>query len=404
MLRSIIIALLLFGGLYLPTSSNGNLSSSTLMLNSFICFLILGMLFLQNRKINKTVFFIVLGGNIVLWIATLITPFPDLKYGSYVSYLLFFLLCCLNLKDIEIPKSINSFFLVANIINIVMGLAIIFQVEAVHSFIKQNYGAFYDDLVPNMLFKFKPVISFASHSLAGFFLYIFFYLNLQTYKVKNKHIYLLISFIYIYLLFCLKSNAGFMFMLIAVAQLMVYYFLNKRIVAYSIVLIGFMCCWIYSEQVDAFLNMIELTMDQTFSSHSNGVLGRYSDNGNLAGNLDYINEHPFRPIGFGYSPEIFYGDSGIVEYLTRGSVLLVLSMYGALFLFLKNNLYSKKIAYSLFILIVLFEIGFTVLTYGRMLYLLPFVVLYLNSLEQEKEAVSNISKPKKKKIKIRWSA
>ncbi|WP_141493445.1 hypothetical protein [Bacillus thuringiensis] len=193
-------------------------------------------------------------------------------------------------------------------------------------------------------------------------------------------------------------------MLIAVAQLMVYYFLNKRIVAYSIVLIGFMCCWIYSEQVDAFLNMIELTMDQTFSSHSNGVLGRYSDNGNLAGNLDYINEHPFRPIGFGYSPEIFYGDSGIVEYLTRGSVLLVLSMYGALFLFLKNNLYSKKIAYSLFILIVLFEIGFTVLTYGRMLYLLPFVVLYLNSLEQEKEAVSNISKPKKKKIKIRWSA
>lgn len=119
-------------------------------------------------------------------------------------------------------------------------------------------------------------------------------------------------------------------------------------------------------------------MRASFGSTGNGFLGRYSSTGNLQGNFNYLKENYFRPVGFGYSPEIMYVDSGYVEYLTRGTFLLVILIFAGLFLFLRNNLKSKNAAYSLFFIFLLFENGFSGLTYYRTIYLLPFIVLYLN--------------------------
>ncbi len=56
-----------------------------------------------------------------------------------------------------------------------------------------------------------------------------------------------------------------------------------------------------------------------------------------------------------------YVDSGYVEYLTRGTFLLVILIFAGLFLFLRNNLKSKNAAYSLFFIFLLFENGSQVL-------------------------------------------
>ena len=112
-----------------------------------------------------------------------------------------------------------------------------------------------------------------------------------------------------------------------------------------------------------------------------GFLGRYGSQGNNLNNFAYVSAHPFRPVGLTAAGNLFIGDSGPVEYLIRGSVPFVILMYGGLFLFLQRNVRSKADLATLFVAILAIESGFTSLTYLRMLYLLPFAVIYLNSLE-----------------------
>ena len=59
----------------------------------------------------------------------------------------------------------------------------------------------------------------------------------------------------------------------------------------------------------------------------------------LGGNLRYLNEAPFSPIGFTYGPEdLFYGDSGSILMLVRGSLPLLVMVYLAYGRFLVRNL------------------------------------------------------------------
>lgn len=384
MFNTIILVLLLFGGLYLPTSSNAVISNNLLMFNSVILGAALIVMLLNRKRISTLPFFFLFVINLILWFATLTTPFNEIKVGSSLSFFIFSLLCCMNFNKFKTPQGIQKIFLLVNVINIFIGFSIIFQSPNVTEFIRIHYSAYYQELVPNMLMAQKPILTFASHSIAGLFLYLFFYLNLKTYTVRSNYLYLLLSIIYVYFLFALKSNAGYLFMILALIQVLTHLFKNSKKVAYSISFIALILVITYSSEIAMFFKVTSIMVEQSFSSSSNGFLGRYSTEGNLAGNIQYLTEHPFRPIGFGYSTELFFGDSGLIEYLTRGSVLLVVGMYGALFTFLKINLIEKKSAYFIFMLVFLFELGFTILTYGRFLFFLPFVIIYLNYLQAEK--------------------
>lgn len=374
------------------------------MINAAILLVVLYLLFIQNRKFGLWRLYLAMGINAFLWLATVFTPLPELRWGAAIFYLLLSFLFCLDIKNIEGSKFIQLLFLSANLINVFLGFSIILEVQGVADFIKSNYAMFYDDLVPNMIFFHKPVLSFATHSLAGFFMYLFFYMNLQTYKTKNNVLYLLFSLIYICFLIFLKSNTALLFVGIATLQLFVYLFIFKKKMAYWMIFLSVLGCWYYNQEISSFLKVMSYNINQTLTSSTNGIQGRFSSTGSLRDNLNYLGDHPFRPIGFGYSSDLFYGDSGFIEYILRGSLLLAICIYTALFLFLKNNLFSKKTAYALFGLILLFEIGFTGLTYFRTLYLLPFMIIYLNFLEKQKTLPKKHEKKLKKKIKIKWAS
>ena len=67
--------------------------------------------------------------------------------------------------------------------------------------------------------------------------------------------------------------------------------------------------------------------------------------------------------------------------VSRLSAFLLLAVYGGLWLFLVTNLADRRSATWLWVWTVLFEIGFTPLQYFRFVAFVPFLVVYLNSLE-----------------------
>jgi hypothetical protein len=115
-----------------------------------------------------------------------------------------------------------------------------------------------------------------------------------------------------------------------------------------------------------------------------GLRARFSEQGNLAGNLAYLREHPFSPIGLTYgSQRLFYGDSGIVLVLLRGSLPLFLMTYFGFAYLLVRNLRLRGDALWLFAVTFAFEIGYTPLQSFRFTAFLPFAMVYLNDLPNE---------------------
>jgi len=96
--------------------------------------------------------------------------------------------------------------------------------------------------------------------------------------------------------------------------------------------------------------------------------------------LQYLQQHPFSPVGASFREGFMFGDNGPVEYILRGSVLFLLLIYGGLFYFLRRNLILRFHANFLFAAIVLFELGITTLITLRALFLIPVFSVYLNSL------------------------
>ena len=96
--------------------------------------------------------------------------------------------------------------------------------------------------------------------------------------------------------------------------------------------------------------------------------------------LQYLQQHPFSPVGTSFREGLMFGDNGPVEYMLRGSVPFLVLIYGGLFCFLRRNLILRPHAYFLFAVILLFELGITTLITLRALFLIPVFSVYLNSL------------------------
>jgi hypothetical protein len=107
--------------------------------------------------------------------------------------------------------------------------------------------------------------------------------------------------------------------------------------------------------------------------------------------LEYLKSHPFSPVGASIREGLVFGDDGPLEYALRGSIPLLLLVYGGLFYFLRRNLLLKSDAYFLFAAIVVFELGYTTLINIRALYLIPVFCAYLNTLAIDQSSSPAIS-------------
>jgi hypothetical protein len=386
---ALLVALTFLLGLYLPTSYDGVVQRPFTYLNSATLLAICACLLLRpngfgSRLAVANAVFI----NLALVVGTLVSPAHDLVYGVLADYLLLSLVYCLNLRGVASPRVLRGAFILANLLNVAIGVGIVFAVPAVTTFVVDFYSNFYPALVRSAAVDLgKPILTFSTHSLAGFFLYLFFYLNLRSHRAGGHFFFLLAACVNLALCGLLKSNTGYVFLVIGSAQLVAH---GMRRGLPSLLMLtlagGVLALWLSTDALA--WSDLQATVSTTIGSQSNGVLGRYGTTGEQNVNLEFLARHPLTPFGFSLDPRLEIVDSGPIEYVLRGSLPLLLSMYGGLWLFLHSNVLSRREAWTLFVVFVIFEVGFANLVYFRTAFILPFVVVYMNVLQERSPAVA----------------
>jgi len=374
-----LMGLLLVIGFYFPTSMAETISVPLQVITGLMLFPILIALLVRRGGVLSS--FAVVNGlaiNVILLTCTLFSPLTDMAYGGYLSILLLSVLFCVNVKDIQLTPTARRIFDVANAINLTLAALQLLQVPMVTQLLRANYAFGYDELVPLMLQEGKPVLTFGSHSLAGFFFYLLFYVTLQTFIATRSKLNLVFAFCYLALLIPMHSFTALVFTGLAVVQLVLCFQWNKTAIAGLIAAALVVATLVVSPQLvsDFKEDMIEVSQSQ-----GNGLLGRYSEFGGLAANFEFIASHPFRPIGLGKSWRLWYSDSGPAEYILKGSLPLLVAVYMGAFLFFRKNLRSKREALFLYLVFLSFEVGYSNLEYIRTQYFLPFLMVYLNGLK-----------------------
>lgn len=371
-----ICSILLVYGLIAITSLNFKISNKLIFINYFFIYIIFINFIIKVKKFNKMNLIFAIIIMFFLLVFTLTSKFYHYTWGTLLPYLAFVLMIILDIKTLKL-KYIDKYFLVFNCINLIIGFLIIILNKTIINFIAKYYSWGYEELVTNMLLRGKPILWFGSHSLTGLFIFIFYYLCIKTYMIKNKSIYLFFSLGYLVLLISLKSNTSLVFFIIALVYLI------RQIKDRKIMMIIFIGLLIILLNNSIIRNIYNESFRYITNSDKNGIIGRFGAGGALESTLKYIKSNFFNPIGVSYSSELYYTDNGFIINILRGGVIFTISIYVSFYIFLKKNVKFKSAVYIIFISILMFEIGYVTFLYFRTFYILVFIILYLNYLYDE---------------------
>lgn len=391
-LNFIILSLFVLG-VFLPTSINEQILPLLEIVNWSIFILLCTLVILLQQKVNYLSFFLGTGIILTLVLATIISPFQRYAYGAMLPFLGYIVLICIPWKEIGIfsISTAKQVLSLVSIILLIISFFIITKAYDISPFIKNIYSAFYQDLLTIMLdWGRKPVLTFASHSIAGFYYFIFFLLNYKTYRVSKEKKFLFISYLFIFSSLFLRSVTAYTYTAFCVLYILVSNY-KRPVVLYKFFLItGVLTITLALAFKDTFTDLPLTDLISTFSEEGHGVMGRYSSNSTLMPMVKYIAENPLRPVGITNNDDFFFGDSGLLIFWLRGSFLLVVLFYASFYFFLQNNVCSKKDTILIFLSYFLFELGFINLGYFRTVYTLPFIIIYLNTLYSYNDKSSNI--------------
>jgi hypothetical protein len=386
-----IIGSLLVLGFYFPTSIGEQFSTALFGINYLLSLVLLSLLFLEAEDRPSVLVCVSLLSIVpLLFVFTYTSGLHTYTFGTFCGFAVLSVLLITNLREVRFPPYLFHLCMLVNILNILAGLAILAGSDLVKQFLVTHYSVYYPELVPNMLLFRKPVLTFGTHSIAAFFLYLFFYANLQTYRFRGKRLFLLFAFCYLFLTAALLSVSGLI--LAAVGALQLYWFLWSSVRrrwfwgGALLAVLGMIAGFQFLGSVVKNWADVSEGAKSILTWSGGGFLGRLAAGGTLRDSIDYLRYHPFSPVGVADKAGLMFQDSGLVEYLLRGSVILVFLVYGGLFFFLRRSLLSKVDAHWLFLVILGFELGFTALTNFRALYLLPFLVVYLNGLRRSESS------------------
>jgi hypothetical protein len=372
---------LLFFGQFFPTSINAVIQVPLIVLHQALFALLALALLIYQRDAGQGTRVLTAALIIsILVFATVFSPFTTLTPGAIAGFVAFasmYTLSITGLGEMGSPVVFRRILAVSDVITLGLAIIIILGIGPLRVYMVSFYSFAYDELVMRMIgWKGKPVVTFGSHSIAGFFFFIFFYLNLQTRRAGGSRLFLLAALAFASLELFLISVTGILFLGLAGLVLLFYLTEGRPGLRYSLMgIIGVTVIAGYAILVQ--LGIVE-ALTTILTAQDNGLIGRYSRTGSLVPNIHYIMEHPFRPVGVTYFSGFFYGDSGPIEYLLRGSVPLVIAVYFGLYRFLRDNLSDRRHLTPLLSALLLFETGYTVLTYHRLVYLLTFAILYLD--------------------------
>ena len=369
--------ILLVVGVFFPLSWNGAVLVPLGVLHFALLCVILGTDWLLRQRGVHALRLWNSGLIIVTLVAaTIVSPLQDLAIGALAPYAAMATVLCMDLREYRATEAVRRAFVATNALAIVAGVMVVIAAGPARDLLVRYYSMAYPELVSNMTLWRKPVFTFGSHSVAGFFYYLLFYLNLETYRAERRRTHLVLAVANCLLGLVLPSMTAGVLMGIAGVRLLMFGLRRRAAALLLPVGVAAAGLWVLRRLGEEVTLLQGLVL--AFSVEEGGLRSRYSSDGALIGNLAHVMAHPFRPIGLGFNSNLFYGDSGPLEYLLRGSVLLLLSVYVGLFAFLRANLVLRRHAVHLFVITLIFEVGFTAMTFGRFLYFLPFAVIYLN--------------------------
>ena len=379
---ALVCGLVLFA-FYFPSSTGGVISQPLTVVALIVTCIALGALASRRRGLGRPSAVLSSGVLIaVLVAATIISPFEQISPGLLAIYLALALLFALNLRDVSHPRLVFGTFLAINVISVVLGILITLDVTAADTLLKTYYQAFRPDLLHSMLdLSDKPVLTFATHSMAAFMIYLLLLMSLRTFTAGGSRWWLAVVAVHLVLLVALTATTSYLFLGVAIVQILAVVGRRRPALVYAVVVIALLA--IPFALVASGVRAVDVADELTFrliGDEVHGFVARYASEGLLATNFRYLLQHPLQPIGFDYSDALYLGDSGVIVTMLRGSVPLLLATYGGLFFFLRWNLQSRRMALWLWVVIVAFEVGFTPLQYFRFTGFLPFAVVYFNSI------------------------
>lgn len=376
------LSVLFLIGVFFPTSMYGSISATFLRAAFVISCSVMAYLVWKLGYDQEMLLGCALPMAILLSIFTLTSGLPHIDIGPLLTFLAVGLMYCLRLKKFPIGnyRRILNIFSIANI---VLGFGVILGWGGLNNFLISWYSNWLDNMMSAMVDAHMPAFTYTAHHIAAMFIYFFFWMNLKTFKESGYKFYLWMAIIHVFLCAAIQSHTSFVFAAIAFAELLwMLWEYSRKLALASVIAVVFIVPWLllnFTKDLVSWSDAAQFSYVM-WTGDDTAFIGRYGINGNMHDAIVFLEEHPFRPIGSSYGTNtLMLVDSGPLEYMLRGSVLLIILMYGGLWYFLRRNLLSYRDCCRFFAIIIATEMGFGVMTYIRTFCLFPAFVIYLNS-------------------------
>ena len=380
--RTLLVCALAIFGLYVPSSIGGTILESLSMLSlTVIGLAVLGLLLGSGAIGSRPAVVSALALVGVLAFATVLSPFAALARGVLMMYMILAGICCLRLPRTTDSPWPRRVLLTISVISLAAGALTALGVRWIDTVQEMWYAAFRPSLVISMVeLANKPVLTFATHSMAAFMFYLLLFLALRTWQASRRMEWLLITAGYAALLVALNSTTAWLLLVVAVVQMLDAVtrgaHRNKLVALMAIAALVALGLWGWHGG-----SSLAAWRARLLGDGDHGFIARYAPGGLFADDLAYLRSWAFRPLGVTYTRNLYLTDSGIIVALLRGSLPFLIAIYAALFFFFRGNLASVRTAVWLCVVTAAFDLGFTPLEYFRCLALFPFVVMYLASTE-----------------------
>jgi len=375
-----LILILFISGIFAPTSINGVISSTYEVV--YLVYLIIVFLIAASvsNTVNQDSLIFSICIVTVLLLSTLVSPFRIYSYGALLPFIGY---CCLisNRWDYLINISVyKNMLVIVSTLFLLASVFVITKIVDIDFVLFKNYSGLNQGTTALMILLRKPVFTFVTHSYAGFYHFLFFYLNFKTFESLKSRTCLWISILFIVSNLFLRSVSSYSFAGIELLLLAIYAAKDVRLML-NLTFVVSVCALYLAVQFNSILKEISIgDILTTFGSETNGFKGRFGNQSPLKPMLDYIQENPFRPVGITNNVQFLFGDSGLIILVLRGSVILLICFYLSFILFLKRNLFFSKDYFILILIFLVFELSNTNILYRRTLSVIPFIIVHLNNL------------------------
>jgi hypothetical protein len=390
-----IVIFVAFFSLFWPTSIGAvimphlTLSGNVLCLALLIFAAVLGWI-----RLNAILFVISLALMIVLFLMTFLSPYKDITFGAIAPYMTMAFVASLNIKTLRFSRGQLLFVAWTCVALCALCWSVIFGAQAVID-IQESYYQIVPDLFDYMVtWANKPVLMFATHSVAGFayfiFSLVFYAYGQKTTSFFRKMVLYFLSFNFFILLAFLISNTGFLLFAVLIAYYLYRFVFCKGVIpSFIFVMLVFGLVAAYIEEISFVLGFAADATAEVMSSKHNGILSRFTLGSRLAGSYEYVFNSPVIGVGFTDGGKLAFGDNMLSEYVLRGGAFGYVLVLFLVFGFFYTNMKSVAAALFMFSFVLLSDLGYPLWVAFRFVFLFPVLVILLNHVAESKQPLKS---------------